>query len=80
MSNWDERSYQEIRDCIRDAEAGRLSPYWQGHARRELASLRRPDGTLPPQAEQLRRKLQLLLDTVPQISDEEDQTVCRDSR
>lgn len=57
MSNWDELSYQEIRDCIRDAEAGRLSPYWQGYARRELASLRRPDGTLPPQAEQLRRKL-----------------------
>lgn len=71
MLNLDEISYAEILDCIEDAKAGALSPYWQDYAARELASLHRPDGTLPPRAEALRRRLQKLLQEVPQCPDEQ---------
>ena len=70
MLDLNEISYAELLDCIEDAKAGQLSPYWQGYAQRELASLRRPDGTLPPRAEALRRQLQQFLQEVPQCPDE----------
>jgi len=75
MSDFDDITYSEILDCIEDARAGRLSPYWQGYAEREFDSLRNADGTLPERAELLFQELRKLLDTVPQLSDEQDPTV-----
>jgi hypothetical protein len=64
-------SYTEFLDCLEDAKCGRLSPYWQAYAMRELDQLRNIDGTLPPKAEALAQELCCVLVCTAQISDEE---------
>ena len=64
MMDLSEVSYREILECIVDASLGRLSPYFQEYARHEIASLANADGELPQAAV-------ILLNEIPQISDEE---------
>ena len=71
MIDLSEVSYREILDCIVDASLGRLSPYFQEYARREIASLANADGELPQAAEILQGILERLLNEILQISDEE---------